>query len=365
MLYKVKTLIPAIVFRHLCLKTRTHIGVFVSTVFLLMLAMSNAAFAVESVVVAAADATVASSTKPAWPNRAIKYVVPFPPGGLADSMARVISNPMSAALQQSIIIENRPGGNAMIGYQSVAETPADGNTWLAVTLAHAINQSLFPNKWAPIERAFTPVVMLGASPLVVVVNPNVSATTMTELRALAKAAVAKSKPLLAGSSGNGTPPHLGLALLEGAFETDIVHIVYKGGAPSVMDLLAHHVDLIVANLPEVLAHINAGKLRALAVTSAKRSPFLPNVPTSAEAGFPSVAIENWTGIMVAANTPKPIVAQIAREAIAALATTETKMRFETLGFTPFVLTGDALSQFINNEVYRWGKIVRDRKIQAE
>jgi tripartite-type tricarboxylate transporter receptor subunit TctC len=362
--------IPASVFRHFCLKVPANASVFI---FGLVLAFTLSP-AFSSQVIPHTAATPLTKQTPSesgtaqpkqkWPTRPIKYVVPFPPGGFADNMARSLSPVMAQSLNQSIMVENRAGGNAMIGYAAVADSPADGYTWLAVTLTHAINQSLFPNKWVKLSAGFTPVALLATSPLVVVVNPDVKATTLAELALLAKAGE-KDKPISAGSSGNGTPPHLGLALLEDALGVDILHIPYKGGAPSILDLLSHQVDMIVANLPEALPHIRAGKLRALAVTGAKRSAFLPDVPTTAEAGYPSIVIENWTGLMLPANTPPAISAQILTEVSAAMATPDMKMRLDAMGFTPAIMSGEALQTFINNEVNRWGKVVRDKKIQPE
>lgn len=295
-----------------------------------------------------------------WPTRAVKLVVPFPPGGLGDTMARVLAPSISSAIDHPVVVENRPGGNAMIGYDAVAQAPADGYTWLSITLTHAINQTLIPGNRPALAGAFVPVALMARSPLVIVVHPRLAVTNLQELVKLAK-----TQKLAGGSSGNGTPPHLGLALLEDIVGADIIHVPYKGGAPSVNDLVAGQLDLIVSNLPESLAQIRAGKLRALAVTSTERTPLLPDVPTTREAGFGGLLIENWNGLLVPASTPAPIVARISREVGATLAQPELRTRLEAIGFAPTVLREREFAQFLNAEIARWGKLVTEKKIKTE
>jgi tripartite-type tricarboxylate transporter receptor subunit TctC len=353
MIYKVKTLAMAGNFKHLCLKLPAIASV--------LIFLSLNAFAHEDAI--RRDTGVVKTDKN-WPSRTIKVIVPFPAGGFADSMTRIVAPALATALEEPVVVENRAGGNGMTGYVVAADAPADGYTWLSITLTHAINQSLFPNTFPALGSAFKPVAMLAASPLVVVVNPNVKATTLSELAALAKRAQ-QDKPITAGSSGNGTPPHIGLALLEEAFGADILHIPYKGGAPSITDLLSHQVDMIVANLPEALAHIRAGKLRALAVTADKRSAFLPDVPTTLEAGYPSIRIENWMAFMMPAATPQRIVARVTIELDSVMSMPATKQKLDALGFTSYPLAGEPLATFLNQEVTRWSNVVRMKKIKAE
>jgi tripartite-type tricarboxylate transporter receptor subunit TctC len=300
------------------------------------------------------------ATVPLWPTKPIRYVVPFLPGGMGDSMARLLAPPMSERLEQPVMIENRAGGNAMIGYDLVVSAPADGYSWLAITLTHAVNQTLFGGRHLPFSRALRPIARVASSPLVVVVNPDVPAKSLKELVALGK-----SKPLSAGSSGNGSPPHLGLALLELAGQVDFNHVPYRGGAPSILDLLAGQLDLIVSNHPECIAQIRAGKLRALAVASENRIMTLPDVPTTREQGFPSVLIENWTGLMVGAMTPEHIVTRMTSELAKVVASADMVKKIEALGFSPAYLSGSAFARFLGQETDRWGRIVREKKIQPE
>jgi tripartite-type tricarboxylate transporter receptor subunit TctC len=207
----------------------------------------------------------------AYPSKPIRYIVPFPAGGLTDVMARLIAQNAGMALKQPILVDNRPGASANLGADVVAKSPPDGYTWLAITLAHAVNQSLFSNLPYSLEKNLAPVAHLATSPLVLVVNESNPARTLADFLAQARA-----KRLNAGSSGNGTPPHLGLELLALNAKIEVSHIPYKGGAPSLNDLLGSQLDFIVSNLPECSTYVKAGKLRALAVTSAKRHPLLPN-----------------------------------------------------------------------------------------
>ena len=349
MIFKSKTLAIVSVFRNFCLK----IPVIASALILL----SFSAYASDGAV---KRETKGSKPDKQWPSRLIKVIVPFPAGGFADSMTRIVAPSLASLLDESVTIENRGGGSGMTGYAIAADAPADGYTWLSITLTHAINQSLFPNIYPQLRSAFVPVAMLATAPLVVVVNANVGASTLAEL-----AALAKSTPMSAGSSGNGTPPHIGLALLEEAVATDILHIPYKGGAPSITDLLSHQIDMIVANLPEALAHIRSGKLRALAVTSDKRSAFLPDVPTTAEAGYPDIRIENWMALLMPAQTPAPIVARVLNEINVVMALPATKLKLDALGFTPYKLSGEPLATYLSQEVIRWGDVVRAKKIKPE
>lgn len=264
-----------------------------------------------------------------FPSKPIRYIVPFPPGGLTDVMARMIAVNVGAAFKQSVVVDNRAGASANLGADLAAKATPDGYTWLAVTLAHAVNQSLFTNLPYSLEKHLAPVAHLATSPLVLVVNETNPAKTLAEFLLQARA-----KRLNGGSSGNGTPPHLGLELLAHSAKIDVTHIPYKGGAPSLNDLLGSQLDFIVSNMPECSAFVKSGKLRALAVTSSKRHPLLPDVPTFAESGLSGVELENWTGLMMPIDTPKAIIEKVSTEAIRAVRTKEVNERVAAIGFTP-------------------------------
>lgn len=294
-----------------------------------------------------------------YPSKPIRYIVPFPPGGLTDVMARLIAINAGRALKQSILVDNRAGASANLGADLAAKSTPDGYTWLAITLAHAVNQSLFTNLTYSLEKNLAPIAHLATSPLVLVVNESNPAKTLAEFLVQARA-----KRLNGGSSGNGTPPHLGLELLALNAKIETTHVPYKGGAPSLNDLLGSQLDFIVSNLPESSAYIKAGKLRALAVTAAKRHPLLSDVPTFSESGLPGVELENWTGLMMPAGTPKAIIDKVAEEAIKAVNSKEVYDRVASMGFTPTGLGPAEFGELIKKDVARWREIVKVRNIQA-
>jgi tripartite-type tricarboxylate transporter receptor subunit TctC len=295
-----------------------------------------------------------------FPNKAVRYVVPFPPGGLTDVMARNIAQKLNEKWKQPVVVDNRAGGNAQIGAELVAKSPGDGYSLLAVTLTHAVNATLFPNAPYSLQKDLVPVAVVGSLPLMVVVNANSPYKTLADLIAAGKA-----KSLNGGSSGNGTPPHLGLELFEQEAKINVEHIPYKGGTPSLTDLMGGQIDLIVSNFPESLPHVKSGKLRALAVTSKERHPLLPDVPTTAEVGLPQLTITNWTGIMVPASTPAAIITKVNADANAALAEPEMKKRIIEQGFQPVVTTPAEAKAYFDAEIARWGKLVRERNIKPD
>ena len=294
-----------------------------------------------------------------FPSKPIRYIVPFPPGGLTDVMARMIAVNVGAAFKQSVVVDNRAGASANLGADLAAKATPDGYTWLAVTLAHAVNQSLFTNLPYSLEKHLAPVAHLATSPLVLVVNETNPAKTLAEFLLQARA-----KRLNGGSSGNGTPPHLGLELLAHSAKIDLTHIPYKGGAPSLNDLLGSQLDFIVSNMPECAGFVKSGKLRALAVTSGKRHPLLPDVPTFAESGLSGVELENWTGLMMPIDTPKAIIEKVSTEAIRAVRTKEVNERVAAIGFTPTGLGQAEFDEIIKKDISRWREIVKIRNIQA-
>ena len=295
-----------------------------------------------------------------YPSKPVHYIVPFPPGGATDIMARNVAQKVSDAWKQSIVVDNRPGGNALIGADIVAKSPADGYTWLAMTLTHAVNTTLFPQAPYSLLKDLSAVSVLGSLPLVVVVHPDSPAKSLAELTTLAR-----TRPLNAGSSGNGTPPHLGLELYRALTKINVQHVPYKGGAPSLIDLVGGRTDFIVSNLPECIAYIKAGRLRPLAITTSARHPLIPDVPTTAEAGLSGFLISNWPGLMVPAGTPKELIARIQAEAANALRQPDMMQKVRDQGFEVVASTPDNAQNFIAAEVERWGKLVRDANINAD
>lgn len=309
---------------------------------------------------AAVPGAGASTANATWPERPINYIVPFPPGGLTDVAARQVGKSVSEAMRWNVVVENKPGGNANIGAAQVARAQPDGYSWLAITLSHAANATLFEGKSGyDLLSDLTPLAGLASSSMLVVVNAKSEIKTLADL-----ARVAKSKTLTAGSSGNGTPPHLTLALYQRLSGTTITHVPYKGGAPSLVDLMGGHVDVIFSNYPESLQHVKGGALRALAVTTSQRSPDLPDVPTVAEAGMPELIVENFTGVMVPARTPPPIIQQIGKAIVEQMSQPAMTQQMVQLGFIPQPRGPAEFKTYLESEVMRWRKIIKDANITS-
>ncbi|MDF3834042.1 tripartite tricarboxylate transporter substrate binding protein [Cupriavidus basilensis] len=295
-----------------------------------------------------------------YPSKPIRYVVPFAAGGLTDIMARLVGHQLSEDWRKPVVVDNKPGGNANIGADQVAKAPADGYTWLAVTLTHAANVTLFPKLPFNMQKDLVPVARIASSPMLVVVPMNSPIKSMKDL-----AEVARHGKLNAGSSGNGTPPHLTLALFEDLAKADLTHIPYKGGAPSLTDLIGGQIDVVFSNFPESLQYVKGGKLRALAVTARERHPLLPGVPTVVESGFPDLIVENWTGVMMPAGTPRPVQEKVGASVAKMLESKDIRDRITAAGFTPAPQANAAFTEYFNGEVSRWARVIVDKQIRAE
>ncbi len=298
-----------------------------------------------------------------FPDRPVRYVVPFPPGGLTDIMARLVGQKLSEIWSRPVVIENRAGGNALIGADAVAKAAPDGYTLLAITMTHTVNATLFPNAPFDFRRDLTVVSVLGSLPLVVVVNAERNpARTLADL-----VQQAKTRRLNGGTSGNGSPPHLGLELLRRAAGAgdNITHVPYRGGAPSVTDLAAGNLDVMVSNLPECIAQIQGGRLRALAVTSAERHPLIPDVPTVKEAGQPTLEMTNWTAMMVPTAVPAPILAKIETDTLAAIRDPDVSRRARDGGFTVEAWDRARSLPFVTDETARWARLIQEAGLRAD
>lgn len=290
----------------------------------------------------------------------LRYIVPFPPGGLTDVMARIIGQQLGEHWKVNVVVDNRPGGGGQIGADAAAKSPPDGLTLLAITLTHAANYTLFPKAPYNFVKDLKPVALLAGSPMLIVVPATSKIHTFKDL-----AAAAKAGRLNAGSSGNGTPPHLTLALFNDIAKTEIQHVPYKGGAPAITDLLGGQLDVIFSNFPESIAHVKTGKLRALAICSTARHPAVPEVPTTTEAGMPGLLVENWTAMMAPAGTPDVVIAKLGAEIVKILASPDIAERAKTQGFTVDARTADKFAPFLNDEVQRWAKVIVNAKISVE
>jgi tripartite-type tricarboxylate transporter receptor subunit TctC len=289
----------------------------------------------------------------------IKYVVPFPPGGLTDVMARIVAQKLGEAWKVPVVVENKAGGNAQIGAEQVAKGASDGSQLLAITLTHAANVSLFPDAPYSFTKDLRPVALLAGSPMLIVVPANSPINSFQDL-----IKVSKTKQLNAGSSGNGTPPHLTMALFNDINKTQMTHIPYRGGAPSMTDLIGGQLDVIFSNFPESIAHVKGGKLKALAVCSAQRNALVPGVPTTQEAGMPGLLVESWTAAMIHAKTPDAIVEKYAREIVKAMFTKDVEDRAKLQGFQVSPKGPQDFAVFLQNEIARWSRLIKAAKITA-
>lgn len=320
-------------------------------------------------VLALAAGLGATGAVPAWAQATdypkagatLRYVVPFPPGGLTDVMARQVGQALGTRWGVNVVIDNRPGSGGQIGADAAAKSPPDGQTLLAITLTHAANVTLFKGK-SPydFQRDLRPVALLAGSPMLIVVP---AASPIKDMKDLV--AQAKARKLNAGSSGNGTPPHLTLELFNDLANTSIQHIPYKGGAPSMTDLIGGQLDVIFSNLPESIAHVKGGKLRALAIASRERHPLVPDVPTTTEAGLPQLQTENWTAVMVPAAVPDAIVQKLGAEIVAIMGTPDIAERARGQGFRIDARGPGDFAPFLKDEIERWARIITAAKIQPD
>ena len=291
----------------------------------------------------------------AYPSKSIRIVVPFPPGGATDIAARLIGTKLSERWKQPVVVENKPGAGGNLGSDIVAKAPPDGYTLvMGVTGSHAINTSLYSKMPYDPVADFEPITQVAVVPNVVVVHPGVPAATLAELVALAKKEPGK---LNYASLGNGTAAHLTMEMFKTAAGIDLAHIPYKGSAPAVADLLAGQVQVMVDGLPSALPHVKAGKLRALAVTSAKRSAAAPDLPTIAESGYPGFFADAWSGLFAPKHTPKPIVDKLAAEVQRILDLPDVRERLASLGAEPVGSTPAEFAGHVRREIDKWSRVV--------
>ncbi|MFO1323129.1 MAG: tripartite tricarboxylate transporter substrate binding protein [Burkholderiales bacterium] len=305
----------------------------------------------------ASVAATANAQAP-YPNKPIRIVVPFPAGGTTDILARAVAQKLTETTGQPVVVDNRPGAGGNIGAELVAKSPPDGYTLLMGTVGtHAINASLYKSMPFDHVRDFAPVILVAGVPNVLVVNPSLPVNSVQELIAYGKANPGK---LNFASSGNGTSIHLAGELFKTTTGVQMAHIPYKGSAPALVDLMGGQVQLMFDNLPSALPQIKAGKLRALAVTSAQRSSALPDVPTVAESGLPGFEASSWFGLLAPTGTPKDIVAKLNGEVAKWLATPEAKEKLASQGaIVAGGLTPDDFARHIAAETAKWQKVVKE------
>ena len=297
-----------------------------------------------------------------YPNRPIRFLVGFAPGGFTDVMARAIAAKLSESWSQQVVVDNRPGASTTIAADLAAKAAPDGYTLLMMTDNHVTNPGLFSKLPYDSEKDFAPITLAALAPFLLVVHPSVPAQSVKELIALAK-----SRPgqLSYGSGGIGAPGHLSGELFSTLAGVKMVHVPYKGAAPALIDVQSGQIQVYFGNLPVTLPHAKAGKLRALGVTSAKRAAVAPDVPTVAEAGLPGFELTPWYGVMTRAGTPEAILGKLNHEIVRILRTPEMRERVTNLGAEPSGLSAEEFSRFLKSEAIKWGKLVKASGAKAE
>ncbi|WP_439687807.1 Tripartite-type tricarboxylate transporter, extracytoplasmic receptor component TctC [Cupriavidus oxalaticus] len=300
----------------------------------------------------------------AFPDKPIRMVVPFAPGGGTDLVARAMGITMGEDLGQPVIVDNKPGGSTIIGTDAVAKSAPDGYTLVMATMAHAVNPSLHKKLPFDTDKAFAPVMLVGRSPNVLVVKPDSPIKTVQDLIAAARARPGK---LNYASQGAGTSAHLAGELFKKMARVDINHIPYRGGGPAITDLLGGQVDVMFATAAAVAPHLESGKLRAVAVTTAQRSqaPALSMVPTIAESGVPNYVADSWYGLFVPAGTPAAVITRLNAAAKRAVHTDAFRKRAEQEGLAIGGGTPDEFGRYVKAESQRWSQVIKDANITAD
>jgi tripartite-type tricarboxylate transporter receptor subunit TctC len=304
-----------------------------------------------------------AQTEARWPTKPVKWVVPFPPGGAMDVIARTLGDRLAQDLGQAFVIENRPGAGGNIGTDYVAKQAADGYTLLITSIGMATNKALYPKLSYDPVKDFAPVSLLAVVPNVLVVNPARSSDkSVKDVLAHARREPGK---LTYASAGNGTSIHLAGEVFASMAQLKLLHIPYKGSGPAVTDMLGGQVDLMFDSITSARPHIQSGKLMALGVTSARRSSALPDVPTLAEAGVPGYEVSPWFGVFAPAGTSAEVVSRLNKALITAMRQPETLRKLESVGAEPIGSTPQALAEHLNKEQARWGALIQERGIRLD
>jgi tripartite-type tricarboxylate transporter receptor subunit TctC len=297
-----------------------------------------------------------------WPARPIHLIVPFPPGGVTDIVGRIIAQRLSEGLGQPIVVENRGGGAGSIGAQLAAKSTPDGYTLLMATATHAINVTLMPNTGFDLTKDVVPVSLVASVPLLLAVNPKLPVTDVKSLVAYAKANPGK---LNFASGSTGSASHLAGEMLKTMAGVQMTHIPYRGGGPALQDVIAGHVGLMFENMPSILPHVQAGRLRGIATTGPKRSPAIPELPTMIESGFPGFEAGSWYGLFAPIGTPPEVIERLHREVVNALKNPEMQKQLLAQGAEPIGNSPQEFTSFINAEVAKWAKAIKDSGAKAE
>lgn len=311
---------------------------------------------------AALSASPTSAQAQNWPNKPVRFIVPFPPGGTVDPIARLLGTRLTTALGQQFIVDNRPGGSGSIGAGIAVKAAPDGYTFLFVFDTHAVNPSLIKLPFDT-TKDLAPVMLIGTAPMAIVTNPSKPYRTIADV---IKAAKAKPDAITYGSVGSGSLGHLTMTLLQQSGGFKVLHVPFKGGGPMTVDVLGGQIELGIGTVPLLATQVSSGKMRAVAVTGDKRSIAMPDVPALAEQGFPGFSALAWWGVFAPAATPRAIVDRLNGELVKALNLTEVKKQLtEQFGMDMQASSPETLQKFLVAEIERWEKVVRQHNIRAE
>jgi tripartite-type tricarboxylate transporter receptor subunit TctC len=315
-----------------------------------------------AILMTAVPAVLAQAWAQTYPTKPVRLVVPFPPGGGTDTMARALAPRLTERLGQQVVIDNRPGAGATIGVEIASRAPADGYTLLLATITNAVGMSLYSKLAWDLRRDFAPVGLMATTPHIVVVHPSVPAKSIKELVALAKA---RPGDLLYSSAGSGTVTHLAGELFAHMTGAKMTHVPYKGGGPSVVALLSGEVGVAFSTMPSVIGHVRSGRVRGIAVTTRQRSAAVPDLPTVGEAGVPGFEVGSWYGISAPAGTPREIIARLSGDVARVLALPDVKERLARSGFEVLLSSPEEFGEFVRSEIDKWAKVVKASGVRID
>jgi tripartite-type tricarboxylate transporter receptor subunit TctC len=315
-----------------------------------------------AVLIAVAALTSLPAAAQSYPNRPVRFIVPFPPGGGNDIVGRLFAVRLADALGQQVVVDNRGGAGGTIGTDIVAKAPPDGHTMLINNISLAVNHTLFRKLPYDTLKDLAPVTLLGRQPNMVVVYPGLPVKTMGELIELART---RGGELNYGSGGVGTASHLATEMLKLMTKVEMVHVPYKGLGPALVDLLGGRVDFIISTMASALPHMKAGKLRPLAVTTARRSSFFPDVPTMDEAGVKGYEFSTWYGLLVPARTPGNVIERLNAQSVRLLGAASLKEQFSAQGLETSPSTPQEFGAYLRSEVHKWARVIKASGASAE
>lgn len=298
---------------------------------------------------------VGSAAAQSYPTKPIRFIIPFAPGGPGDVQVRLLGPKLTEAWGQTVVVDNRGGANGIIAFELGAKADPDGHTLLLISAGFTVNANLYPKLPYDSVRDFAPVTQISSGPAIVVVHPSLPARSVKELIAYVRE---RPGQIIYASAGTGAPSHLAVELFKVMTQTHLVHVPYKGIAPGINDLLAGQVQVSFPTILAGLPHARTGRLRALAVTGARRSPAAPDLPTMAEAGVPGYEAANWFGIVVPARTPRAVVSKLNQEVARALGLPDVQERLSNLGMEPVSNTPEQFTDHIKSEIAKWAKVVK-------